>query len=154
MTKVRNEIISDLVNSKKRKLTSKLVSEINNNNFKKNDFNKLSKDKNVVIEKINLESRNDNKVLKEGVVNQIYSHPEKMVIVVNALGFSENYLVYIDKIKNSKINAKSEEYERYANLAKIKIVNSLYNTYDKFLSKKYTIDINYQAVDVIKNAYN
>jgi len=151
---VKKKILTDLKNIKKKRLTSEIINSINNNDFKKDDFNKLSKDKNVIIEKINLESLNDNKILKEEVVNQIYAYSEKMIIVVNEINFSKNYLVYIDKVKNTNVEEESEDYEKYVNLSKIKIANNLYNTYDKFLSKKYMIDINYQAVDTIKNYYN
>ena len=151
---VKKKILTNLKNIKKKRLTSEIINSINNNDFKKDDFNKLSKDKNVIIEKINLESLNDNKILKEEVVNQIYAYSEKMIIVVNEINFSKNYLVYIDKVKNTNVEEESEDYEKYVNLSKIKIANNLYNTYDKFLSKKYMIDINYQAVDTIKNYYN
>ena len=34
------------------------------------------------------------------------------------------------------------------------MARDLYNTYDNYLSKRYKIDINYQAVDTIKNYFN
>ena len=42
----------------------------------------------------------------------------------------------------------------YFNLSKNKIVNELYNSYDNFIKNKYEIDINYQALDKVKNYYN
>ena len=74
--------------------------------------------------------------------------------MVSDLGFSENYLIYIDKIENVKINDSSDEYQKYLNLSKAKIVRELYNTYDSYIKKRYKIDINYQALDVVKNYYN
>ena len=43
---------------------------------------------------------------------------------------------------------------RENNISKIKIVNELYNTYDNLLEKRYKIDINYQALDAVKNYFN
>ena len=37
---------------------------------------------------------------------------------------------------------------------KIKITNELYNTYDNYIKKRYKIDINYQALDLVKNSFN
>ena len=150
----KNEIRSDLGKETKRKLTAEIIAKINNNNFNKLDFDNLSKNENVNIKKINLKNRNDDKVLKKEVVDQVYSFAEKKIIVVNEIGFSENYLIYIDKIENVTIDKNSEEYQKYLNLSKIKIARDLYNTYDNYLGKRYKIDINYQAVDTIKNYFN
>ena len=150
----KNEIRSDLGKETKRKLTAEIIAKINNNNFNKLDFDNLSKNENVNVKKINLKNRNDDKVLKKEAVDQVYSFAEKKIIVVNEIGFSENYLIYIDKIENVTIDKNSEEYQKYLNLSKIKIARNLYNTYDNYLSNRYKIDINYQAVDTIKNYFN
>ena len=151
---IKKEILLDLGKKTKRKLISEIVDKINKNNFNKYDFDKLSKNENVNIKKISLNNLNDDKILKKEIVKQIYTFPEKKVIIVNDIGLSENFLIYIDKIKNVTIDENSEEYQKYFDLSKNQIVNELYNTYENYIQKKYKIDINYQALDVIKNSYN
>ena len=151
---IKKEILLDLGKKTKRRLITEIIVKINKNNFNKYDFDKLSKDKNVNIKKISLNNQNDDKILKKEIVNQIYTFPEKKVIIVNDIGLSENFLIYIDKIKNVTIDENSEEYQKYFNLSKNQIVSELYNTYENYIQKKYKIDINYQALDVIKNSYN
>ena len=151
---VKKEILFNLKKKNKRELISKIIDKINKNNFSKYDFNKLSKDENVNIEKINLKKQNDDEILKKGIVNQIYAYSENKIIVVNDLNLSENFLIYIDKIENVSINNNSEDYQKYLDLSRIRIVNELYNTYDNYIKKRYKIDINYQALDAIKSKYN
>ena len=80
---------------------------------------------------------------------------KKKIIVVSDMNFSENFLVYIDKIDNVKIKKNNlEEYQKYLDLSKIRITNDLYNTYDNYIRKRYKIDVNYQALDVVKNRLN
>ena len=148
------EILLDLGKETKRKLTSEIIDKINKNNFDKYDFDKLSKNENVNIKKISLNNQNDDEILKKEIVKQIYTFPEKKVIIVNDIGLSENFLIYIDKIKNVTIDENSEEYQTYFNLSKNQMVNELYNTYENYIQKKYKIDINYQALDTVKNSYN
>ena len=124
------------------------------NNFTKSNFYKLSKDKNLSIKKVHLKNRNDNKILKEELINQIYSFPEKKVIVVHDLDLTENLLIYVDEIENVTINEKSDEYKKYSSLTKIRITNGLLNTYDNYIKKRYNIDINYKALDTVKNYFN
>ena len=151
---VKKDILLNLERNSKRKLIAEIISKINNNNFNKPDFNKLSIDENVSVQKIILENQNDNKLIKEELVNQIYLAPAKKVIVINDINLTENFLIYVDKIENVTIEKNSENYQKYQNLAKIKITSELYNTYDKLIKSKYKIDINYQTLNTVKNYFN
>ena len=150
---VKKEILLNLKKQTKRKLISEIISKINKNNFKKNDFDKLSKDEKVVIKKIRLENRNDDNVLKQELINQIYAFSEKKVIVVADIEFSESFLIYIDKIENVSIGVKTENYKKYFDLSKNKITTDLYNTYNSYLENKYEININYQTLAKTKNYF-
>jgi len=149
----RENIIRKLSMQKKRRIISSLINEINKNNFKKIDFENFSKEKNLKIKKVEINNLNDNKILDGNLIKQIYTPNEKSVIIVTDIGLSKNYLVYIDKITNSSIAESSSDYEKYYNLSKVKIISSLYNTYDIYLGRKYNIDINYKALDEIKNNF-
>lgn len=148
---IRKEILLALKKHTKRKLISGIISKINNNTFKKYDFDKLSNDEKVVIKKVGIESQNDTKILKQELVEQIYAFPEKKIIVVADISLQESYLVYIDKIEKTSIEKNTEDYKKYFNLSKTRIATNLYNTYDSYLRKKYKIDINYNALDSVKN---
>ena len=78
-------------------------------------------------------------------------YPEKRVIVVADIGFTKSYLVFIDKIENVTISKESKNYDKFSNLAKVNLTSHIYNTYDLLLKNKYEIDINYQALERIKN---
>ena len=69
------------------------------------------------------------------------------------IGLRESFLIYIDKIESALIDRSSEDYEKYFNLSKMKMTNNLYNTYDSYLKNKYKININYKALDTIKNNF-
>ena len=150
---VKKEILLNLKKQTKRKLISEIISKINKNNFKKNDFDKLSKDENVIIKKVRLENRNDDNVLKQELIDQIYAFSEKKVIVAADIEFMENFLIYIDKIENVSINENFENYKKYFDLSKNEIADDLYNTYNSYLENKYEININYQALDKTKNYF-
>jgi len=151
---VRKDILLNLENETKRKFMSEIISKINKNNFIKSDFDKLSRNENVPVKKITLENASDNKILKKELISQVYNSPEKRIIVVSDIKFSENFLIYIDKIESVNIKESSSEYQKYLNLSKIKITNELYNTYDNYIKKRYKIDINYQALDAVKNRFD
>jgi peptidyl-prolyl cis-trans isomerase D len=150
---VENEIASILERNTKRKLIVEYIDKVNNKNFKKMDFDKLSKDKNVPIKSIKLNNQSDDKVLKKELINQVYRYPEKSVVIITDIGLEETYLVYIDNIENASINKNDEKYKEYQNLSKGKLISNLYNTYDLYLKNKYKVDINYKALDKINNYF-
>ena len=63
----------------------------------------------------------------------------------------ENFLIYIDTIENVTIDENSDEYEKYYKLAKLKMTNNFYNSYNNYLEQKYNIDINYNSLNNVKN---
>ena len=150
---VRSQILQELEKKEKVKLTSEIINKINENNFMKVDFYKLSKDKNVVIKKVRIENQNDNKFFKQKLINQIYSFGKNKVIIVADTSFSEIFLIYIDKIENALISKNSQDYNKYLNLSKTKIISNLSNTYDLYLNNKYKININYKALNKVNNYF-
>jgi len=151
---VQKKILSGLKFKKKREIVSEFISRINQNKFTKLDFDNLSKDKNLSIKNITLNSQSDSSILKENLVGQIYSYPEKRVFMAHDINLTENYLVYINKILHANIDVDSDEYKKYLNLSKTKITSRLFNTYDIYIKSKYKIDINKKALDAVKNYFN
>ena len=150
---LKKNIVSEMNRINKRKQIAQLISKIQNNSFGKTDFKNFSNEKNAAIKVVNIENQNDDKLLKKEIVNQIYTHPKNKVIVVADMNFDEVYLVYIDNIQNASINEKDEDFKKYFNLSRVKILNSVYNTYDIYLKNKYEIDINQNALTSIKNSF-
>ena len=151
---IRKNILLNLEQKNKRELFARILSKINQNDFTKSDFDKLSNDKNLQIQKIVLKNQNDDKILKREFVRKIYTSPEKKVITIYDIGLTESLLVYVDKIENVSIDERSQEYKKYLNLSKIKLANSLFSTYDNYIKEKYKININYKALDIVKNYFN
>ena len=148
---IKENILENLKINSKRKYITEIIYKINNNNFNKLEFDNLLKEENATSKKVSIESLNDDKQLSENLVQQIYTYPEKKVILVADMGLSEVYLVYIDKVENVTISRESEDYKKYLKLSQAKMITDLYAAYDMFLRKKYEVEINYSALDNLKN---
>tara|TARA_B110000014_G_C20117034_1_gene590265 strand:+ start:81 stop:1529 length:1449 start_codon:yes stop_codon:yes gene_type:complete len=152
-TSLRKDIIASIETNAKRKLIIELINKINKNKFTKKDFNDYAKANSLSAKNITITNQNDNSKLEQELLYQIYKFAEKDIFVVNDINFTENYLIYINKIENVAIKNDSQEYDKYSDLSKLKITTSLYNAYDSYLNKKYEIDINYIALNNIKNNF-
>jgi len=149
-TNIKKTVLKDLKRISKREFVTNIISKINSNKFNKAEFDNLLKKENIITKKISLENLNDNKQLSENLVQQIYSYPEKKVVLVADISLSEVYLVYIDKVENVTISRESKDYTKYLKLSKAKMVTDLYAAYDSYLQKKYKVEINYSAFDNLK----
>ena len=147
----KKAVLKNLKKNSKQKFVSELINKINNNKFDKSEFDNLLKKENVNAKKISINNQNDDKQLSQNLIQQIYTYPEKKVILVADMSLSEVYLVYIDKVENVTIGKESEDYRKYSNLAKAKMITNLYSAYDSYLKKKYEVEINYNAFDNLKN---
>ena len=150
----KKKVLANMKKNKKRKLISEIISKINQNNFNKSDFDKLADDKKLPNKKASLKNSKDDKIFNIEFLNSIYTTPVKKIIIVHDIFLTENFLVYIDAIKNVTIDEKTDEYNKYFNISRNKISNNLLNTYDSYIKKKYEIDINYKALEEVKNYFN
>ena len=148
---VKNAVLENLKNNSKREFVTNIISKINNNMFNKSEFDSLLIKENIKAKKITIENLKDNKQLSENLVQQIYTYPKKKVILVADIGFSEVYLVYIDKVEHVTIAKGSKDYEKYLKLSKEEMIADLYAAYDSYLKKKYEVEINYSTFDNLKN---
>ena len=150
---VKKSVVSNISNDEKIKNVLTILSKIKTGNFKKNQFLNLSSDNNIAIKKIKIKNSNDELSFSKNLLSQIYKLPVSKVGLVYNNDFSDAYLVYVDKVKNTKIEKNSAGYEKYTNLSKLKLTGDLYNTYDNYLKNKYKIKINYNALNNIKNYF-
>ena len=148
---VKKDILNNLVKQKKMKLISKLIESINEKKFNKLDFDKLSNEKNVEISKFKINNLYDTEKLKQNIVLQIYSYPEKKIGIAADANVDEIYLLYVDKVTSAEIGKNDEDYEKYFNISKARLTKNVYATYDKYLKEKYKISINNKVLNSIKN---
>ena len=151
---VRYSVSENIKINKKGKLISKIANELKSNSFTKLKFDNFSEDKNIPIKKITLKNDKDNKIIEKDLVSKIYTLSKKQIVILNDAQLKKIFLVYVDEIENTSIDINSEEYEKYSKLSKIKIANNLFDTYDNYIKEKYKIDINYKALNIVKNYFN
>ena len=130
----------------------KIIDLIKEKKFTKNSMIELGKKNNINIETINLKSINDNKILNKDIVQKIYDHSEKEIVLITDNILKNNYIINIDKdIQPNKISQK--DIEKYRTKANTSYVSNIYKSYDKFINTQYKIDINEKVLERLKNSF-
>lgn len=151
--KIKEEISNKIKFEEKNKFVFDIIGKLNENKFTKENFISLASDESIKIEEFTFKNVKDSNILSPELVSQIYQYPKDKIGIAANRGLEENFLVYIKDVKNASINRTSDSYDQYSNLSKIKLTTNLYNTYDNHIKKKYKIDINYEALDSVKNYF-
>ena len=150
---VKNEIHEKLKERLIIKQNSLIVGKLKSNKFFKKDFDQLAKKEHVEIKSLKINKIDDYSNLSKEFVARLYEIPKKKVALVSDNLFKENKLFYIEEIKNVSIDDKSDIYNKYFLQSNLKLISSIYASYDLFIQEKYNVEINYKTVDRIKNYF-
>ena len=150
---VKNEIHEKLKERLIIKQNSLIVGKLKSNQFFKKDFDQLAKKEHVEIKSLKINKIDDYSNLSKEFVARLYEIPKKKVALVSDNLFKENKLFYIEEIKNVSIDDKSDIYNKYFLQSNLKLISSIYASYDLFIQEKYNVEINYKTVDRIKNYF-
>ena len=143
------EINLILKNQFKSEYNKKLIEDIQNKKLKYDDLKNFKKDKK--IENISITSITDDRIFSADAINLIYSLPEKSFVLVND-ALNNIYLAYIKKINNVyKVN--SGDLKNYSLKSNSEIRNTLYSSYDIYLSEKYEIKVYQSTIERLKNNF-
>ena len=145
----REEIIELISQKNKFEYNSDLLKRIKNNDFNKNDFLNMGKDK---IEKIELNSVKDNKKFDINAIELLYSMPVNTMTLIN--DEKDNiYLARINSFKDMEIRNDEDNFKNYIIKQKTNNKNSILKSYDLFLNNKYKVNLNQKTIERIKNNF-
>tara|TARA_B100002051_G_scaffold59243_1_gene55177 strand:- start:4587 stop:5996 length:1410 start_codon:yes stop_codon:yes gene_type:complete len=142
-------IKSEMKNKFKFEFNKKIIEDIQNNNFQYNDLSKINN--NEKIQNIKIDSINDNNKFTIDSIKLIYSLPEKSFILISD-DDKKIYLAYIkDVIDENTIT--EDDLKNYLIKSNSEIRDTLYSSYDIFLSKKYEIKVFQNTIERLKNNF-
>ena len=145
----RDEINLILRNQFRFEYNKKLLDDINNKNINYNDLKNFSNSKNV--EKVIINKINDNNKFSLEAIKLIYSLPEKSFVLIND-PLNNIYLSYIKKIDNEN-NISTSDLKNYLLKSNSEIRDTLYSSYDIYLSEKYEIKVFQNTIERLKNNF-
>ena len=148
-SKFKKQIKNLLFQKRKYEFNKSIISEINKKTFNQTSFTNLGKDN---IEKIKLNSIQDNKKFEINSIKILYSLPINSFTLIT----DDQNNVYVAKT----INYKEENITKdFVNFDKISIEegtqskNSILKSYDLFLNNRYKVVVNEKTLERVKNYF-
>ena len=127
----------------------KILEEINNKSFNQAKFDELGSE---ISESITLNSIKDNKKFNINSVRVLYSLPIGSFTLIND-DQNNIYLSKNESLSNEAIDYESPEYKSFAATQLSNDRKNILQSYDTFLNDKYTVDINNQTLERVKNYF-
>jgi len=144
---LRSEILKLIFEKNKYDYNSELLKRISNKDFSSKEFAEMGKEK---IKNLTLSSIKDNKKFEINAVELLYSLPINSFTLIN----DEEKNIYIANIKsmtNQKIDDLS--YKVYETKQNTNSRNSILQSYDLLLNKKYEVVLNNKTIERVKNFF-
>ncbi len=146
---IKQEIIELVWQKNKYDYNKNLLDKITNNQFNKDDFSKMGKNK---IQTIKLNSIKDNKKFEIDAVQVLYSLPINSITLIND---EENniYLARVKKFEKKVLDINNDEFKEYSDKHESANKNTLLKSYDLFLNDKYSVVLNQKTIERVKNFF-
>ena len=148
----KDKIKSSISNEDKLEFIKNIYKKVNTKKFDKNDFLKIAKNNKIIIKKISIKNNKDNSLLTTESINNLYAK-SKNDFLFTFNNDNQLLLTLIDNIYFKKINQDSENLNKYVFETKNILMNNIYSSFDLYLNSKYTIKVNQQTLDRIKNYF-
>ena len=127
----------------------KILEEINNKSFNQAKFDDLGSE---ISESITLNSVKDNKKFNINSVRVLYSLPVGSFTLISD-DQNNIYLSKNESLSNETIDYESPEYKSFAATQLSNDRKNILQSYDTFLNDKYTVDVNKQTLERVKNYF-
>ena len=116
-------------------------------------INEFAKNNNLVIKNTTIKSIKDNAIFTKGLIKRIFESNNGDINLITNSKLSKNFVVLTINTNFEKLEKKHEDYEKYKAKAKLNFSKEIYNTYDKNVNNKYSVELNNRTIDRIKNSF-
>ena len=148
-SQTKKEVLELMSQKNKFEYNRQLLDKINNKQFDNNEFLELGKN---MIQNIRLNSIKDNKKFEIDSVKILYSLPENSFTLISD-DKNNIYLAKVKKFNNSSTIDENKQLNEYTNKQNSKEKNSMLQSYDLYLNKKYEIILNQKTIERVKNFF-
>ena len=129
----------------------KILKELSNGKFKKEQFNKFGKDNSIEIQKVTLRDIKNETIFNSDIIREIFKVTDGELQLITDSMLTKNYIIFSEKTEKLPFNKNTKNYEQYKSKAKLNLANQIYGTFDITINDKYNVEINQKVLSRIKN---
>ncbi len=126
-----------------------ILERINSKNFTNKDFLEMGQN---LIQNTRINSIRDNNKFEINSIKVLYALPETSFTLIND---EQNniYLAKVDRFQKKSSDINKDEIKKYTDKHNSNMKNSMLQSYDQYLNKKYKVVLNQKTIDRVKNFF-
>ena len=148
---IKEAIISQLKIKHIVENNTKIVKEMSEGKFNKEQFDKYAKDNNIEIKKITLKDIKDETIFNSNIIKEIFKVKDGNLQLITNSSLTKNYLIFAEKTEKFPFGKNIKDYVQYKTKARLNLANQIYSNFDQTINSKYKVEINQKVLSRIKN---
>ena len=148
---IRNAITSQLKIKYIAENNIKIVKQLSEGKFKKEQFDNFSKENNISIKNTTLKNLEDETIFNKDIIREIFKVKDNELQLITDSTLTKNYIIYSVKTEFPPFDENNKKFTEYETKAKLGFSNQIYGTFDAAVNERYDVKINEKVLTRIKN---
>ena len=148
---IRDAITSQLKIKYIAESNIKIVKQLSEGKFKKEQFDNFSKENNISIKNTTLKNLEDETIFNKDIIREIFKVKDNELQLITDSTLTKNYIIYSVKTEFPPFDKNNKKFTEYETKAKLGFSNQIYGTFDAAVNERYDVRINEKVLTRIKN---
>jgi peptidyl-prolyl cis-trans isomerase D len=148
---IRDAITSQLKIKYIAESNIKIVKQLSEGKFKKEQFDNYSKENNISIKNTTLKNLEDETIFNKDIIREIFKVKDNELQLITDSTLTKNYIIYSVKTEFPPFDKNNKKFTEYETKAKLGFSNQIYGTFDAAINERYDVMINEKVLTRIKN---
>jgi peptidyl-prolyl cis-trans isomerase D len=148
---IRDAITSQLKIKYIAESNIKIVKQLSEGKFKKEQFDNFSKENNISIKNTTLKNLEDGTIFNKDIIREIFKVKDNEIQLITDSTLTKNYIIYSVKTEFPPFDKNNKKFTEYETKAKLGFSNQIYGTFDAAINERYDVKINEKVLTRIKN---
>ena len=129
----------------------KIVKQLSEGKFKKEQFDNFSKENNISIKNTTLKNLEDETIFNKDIMREIFKVKDNELQLITDSTLTKNYIIFSVKTEFPPFDKNNKKFTEYETKAKLGFSNQIYGTFDAAVNERYDVKINEKVLIRIKN---
>ena len=148
---IRDAITSQLKIKYIAESNIKIVKQLSEGKFKKEQFDNFSKENNISIKNTTLKNLEDETIFNKDIIREIFKVKDNEFQLITDSTLTKNYIIFSVKTEFPPFDKNNKKFTEYETKAKLGFSNQIYGTFDAAVNERYDVKINEKVLTRIKN---
>ena len=148
---IRDAITSQLKIKYIAESNIKIVKQLSEGKFKKEQFDNFSKENNIPIKNTTLKNLEDETIFNKDIIREIFKVKDNELQLITDSTLTKNYIIFSVKTEFPPFDKNNKKFTEYETKAKLGFSNQIYGTFDAAVNERYDVKINEKVLTRIKN---